>query len=113
MGLPDGGEKDATQQAHRQAHCRAQEVRTGSLLRRETWWRTKSRLVRAKTMRATCTTRTAARRSRPAKRAAKRAAKRVSAKNAKPGRPLVKVRVAPPEPVRYKVGKMRSAVIVA
>src|SRR6266403_1279304 len=54
-------------------------------------------------MRATRTTRTAARRSRIVKRTAKRGAKRVTAKNAKPVRPLVKVAVAPPEPVLYKL----------
>jgi len=59
-------------------------------------------------MRATHTTRTAARRSRPAKRAAKRA----TAKNTKPVRPLVKVAVAPPEPVLYKLCKPGWAVIV-
>ena len=63
-------------------------------------------------MRATRTTRTAARRSRVAKRAAKRTAKRVTAKNAKPARPLVKVAVAPPEPVLYKLCKPGWAVIV-
>jgi len=52
-------------------------------------------------MRATRTTRSAARRSRPVKRTAKRTAKRVTAKSAKPVRPLVKVAVAPPEPVLY------------
>ncbi len=59
-------------------------------------------------MRATRTTRTAARRSRPVK----RAAKRVTAKSAKPVRPLVKAAVAPPEPVLYKLCKPGWAVIV-
>src|SRR5205807_2415696 len=95
LGIPDVGQEDAAQQAHRQAHCRAQEVRTESLLRRETWRRTETRPVRAKMMRATRTTRTAARRSRIVKRTAKRNAKRV--KSAKPVRPLVKAVVAPPE----------------
>ncbi len=68
-------------------------------------------------MRATRTTRTAGRRSRPVKRAAlraaaKRAAKRVSAKNAKAVRPAVKAAVAPPEPVLYKLCKPGWAVIV-
>jgi len=63
-------------------------------------------------MRATRTTRTAARRSRLVKRTNKRAAKRVSAKNPKPVRPLVKVPVAPPEPVLYKLCKPGWAVIV-
>jgi len=63
-------------------------------------------------MRATRTTRTAARRNRLVKRTAKRAAKRVSAKNAKPARPLAKVAVAPPEPVLYKLCKPGWAVIV-
>jgi hypothetical protein len=68
-------------------------------------------------MRATRTTRTAGRRSRPVKRAAlraaaKRAAKRVTAKNAKAVRPAVKVVVAPPEPVLYKLCKPGWAVIV-
>src|SRR5580700_758291 len=65
-------------------------------------------------MRATRTTRTAGRRSRTVKRsslraAAKRSAKRVTAKNAKP---VVKVVVAPPEPVLYKLCKPGWAVIV-
>ena len=82
-------------------------------MRRETRRRMKSRLVRAKAMRATRTTRSAARRSRrPVKRAAKRAAKRVTAKHTKPARPLVKVAVAPPEPVLYKLCKPGWAVIV-
>ena len=71
-------------------------------------------------MRATRTTRTAGRRSRPIKRikraslraAAKRSNKRVTAKSAKPARPLVKVAVAPPEPVLYKLCKPGCAVIV-
>jgi len=63
-------------------------------------------------MRATRTTRSAARRSRPVKRTAKRTAKRVTAKSAKPVRPLVKVAVAPPEPVLYKLCKPGWAVIV-
>src|SRR5229473_4893354 len=112
LGFPDIGEEDEAQQAHRQAHCRAQEVRTRSLLRRETRRRTESGLVRVKTMRATRTTRTAARRSRLVKRTAKRAAKRVTAKNAKPVRPLVKAAVVPPEPVLYKLCKPGWAVIV-
>jgi len=62
-------------------------------------------------MRATRTTRTAARRSRLVKHSAKRAAKRVNAKNAKPVRP-VKVVAAPPEPVLYKLCKPGWAVIV-
>jgi len=61
-------------------------------------------------MRATRTTRTAARRSRIVKRTAKRGAKRVTAKNAK--RPAVKMAVAPPEPVLYKLCKPGWAVIV-
>src|SRR5437016_11391721 len=85
-------------------------------MRRETGRRTKRRLVRAKAMRATHTTRSAGRRSRSvkrtAKRAAKRAAKRVTAKSPKPVRPLVKVAVAPPEPVLYKLCKPGWAVIV-
>src|SRR5213080_4961685 len=48
LGFPDAGQEDAAQQAHRQAHCRAQEVRTASLLRRETWRRTEIRPVRVK-----------------------------------------------------------------
>src|SRR2546422_11465284 len=63
-------------------------------------------------MRATHTTRSAARRSRPVKRTAKRAAKRVTAKNAKPVRPPVKVAVVPLEPVLYKLCKPGWAVIV-
>ena len=63
-------------------------------------------------MRATRTTRTAARRSRLVKRTNKRAAKRVTVKNAKPARPLAKVAVAPPEPVLYKLCKPGWAVIV-
>ena len=55
-------------------------------------------------MRATRTTRTATRRSRPVKRAAKRG----MAKNAKP---VVKA-PAPPEPVLYKLCKPGWAVIV-
>ena len=61
-------------------------------------------------MRATRTTRTAARRSRLVKHSAKRAAKRTNAKNAKPAR-AVKV-TAPPEPVLYKLCKPGWAVIV-
>jgi len=68
--------------------------------------------VRAKAMRATHTTRSAGRRSRSVKRTAKRAAKRVTAKSTKPVRPLVKVAVAPPEPVLYKLCKPGWAVIV-
>ena len=67
--------------------------------------------MRAKAMRATRTTRTAARRNRLVKHTNKRAAKRVTAKNAKPARPL-KVAVAPPEPVLYKLCKPGWAVIV-
>ena len=78
-------------------------------MRRETRRRMKSRRVRAKAMRATRTTRSAARRSR---RPVKRAAKRVTAKHTKPARPLVKVAVAPPEPVLYKLCKPGWAVIV-
>jgi hypothetical protein len=63
-------------------------------------------------MRATRTTRTAARRSRLVKRTNKRAAKRVTAKNAKSGRPLVKAAVVPLEPVLYKLCKPGWAVIV-
>jgi len=63
-------------------------------------------------MRATGTTRTAARRSRIVKRTAKRGAKRVTAKSAKAARPLVKAVVAPPEPVLYKLCKPGWAVIV-
>src|SRR5258706_8523749 len=63
-------------------------------------------------MRATRTTRTAARRNRLVKRTNKRAAKRVTAKNAKAARPLTKVAVAPPEPVLYKLCKPGWAVIV-
>jgi len=59
-------------------------------------------------MRATHTTRSAGRRSR----SVKRAAKRVTAKSTKPVRPLVKVAVAPPEPVLYKLCKPGWAVIV-
>src|SRR2546421_2950981 len=77
-------------------------------MRRETRRRTKRRLVRAKAMRATHTTRSAGRRSR----SVKRAAKRVTAKSTKPVRPLVKVVVAPPEPVLYKLCKPGWAVIV-
>src|SRR5204863_3583275 len=77
-------------------------------MRRETRRRTKRRLVRAKAMRATHTTRAAGRRSR----SVKRAAKRVTAKSTKPVRPLVKVAVAPPEPVLYKLCKPGWAVIV-
>jgi hypothetical protein len=58
-------------------------------------------------MRATRTTRTG-RRNRPVKRAARRAI----AKNNKPVRPAVKVAVAPPEPVLYKLCKPGWAVIV-
>ena len=57
-------------------------------------------------MRATRTTRAANRRSRLVKHTAKRA----SAKTAKPVRPAVKV--APPEPVLYKLCKPGWAVIV-
>ena len=57
-------------------------------------------------MRATRTTRTAARRSRLVKRTAKRA----KGKSVKPVRPLTKV--APPEPVLYKLCKSGWAVIV-
>jgi small subunit ribosomal protein S19 len=46
------------------------------------------------------------------KRTAKRAAKRVTAKNAKPVRPPVKVAVVPLEPVLYKLCKPGWAVIV-
>ncbi len=46
------------------------------------------------------------------KRTSKRAAKRVTAKNTKPVRLLVKVAVAPPEPVLYKLCKPGWAVIV-
>ena len=63
-------------------------------------------------MRATRTTRTAARRNRLVKRTNKRAAKRLTAKNAKAARPLAKVAVAPPEPVLYKLCKPGWAVIV-
>jgi hypothetical protein len=63
-------------------------------------------------MRATRTTRTAARRNRLVKRTNKRAAKRVTAKNAKAARPLAKAIVAPPEPVLYKLCKPGWAVIV-
>jgi len=61
-------------------------------------------------MRATRTSRSAARRnSRPVKRAAKRAA----VKSSKPARPVVKkVVAAPPEPVLYKLCKPGWAVIV-
>ena len=59
-------------------------------------------------MRATRTTRTARRRSR----AVKRTAKRRLAKLAKPARPAVRVVVAPPEPVLYKLCKPGWAVIV-
>jgi hypothetical protein len=59
-------------------------------------------------MRATRTSRTAARRSRLVKRTAKRA----NAKNTKPVRPAAKVAVAPPEPVLYKLCKPGWAVIV-
>ncbi len=58
-------------------------------------------------MRAT-RTRTTGRRSRPIKRAAKR---RI-AKLQKPARPAVRVAVAPPEPVLYKLCKPGWAVIV-
>jgi hypothetical protein len=51
---------------------------------------------------------TAGRRSRPVKRQAKRRA----AKLAKPARPAVRVPVAPPEPVLYKLCKPGWAVIV-
>src|ERR1700746_1568245 len=81
-------------------------------MRRETRRRTKRRLVRAKAMRATHTTRSAGRRSRSVKRTAKRTAKRVTAKSTKSVRPLVKVAVAPPEPVLYKLCKPGWAVIV-
>jgi len=59
-------------------------------------------------MRATRTTRTAGRRSRPVKRTAKRAI----TKHAKPARPALKAAVAPPEPVLYKLCKPGWAVIV-
>ena len=59
-------------------------------------------------MRATRTTRTAGRRSRPVKRTAKHAI----AKQTKPARPAVKVAAAPPEPVLYKLCKPGWAVIV-
>jgi len=61
-------------------------------------------------MRATRTSRSAARRNnRPVKRAAKRAA----VKSSKPARPVVKKAVAaPPEPVLYKLCKPGWAVIV-
>jgi len=59
-------------------------------------------------MRATRTTRSAARRSR----LLKRTAKRVKGKSTKPVRPLAKVAVAPPEPVLYKLCKPGWAVIV-
>jgi len=58
-------------------------------------------------MRAT-RTRTAGRRSRPAKRTAKR---RIAKLN-KPARPAVRVAVAAPEPVLYKLCKPGWAVIV-
>ncbi len=54
------------------------------------------------------TTRTAGRRSRPVKRVAKR---RI-AKLTKSARPVVRVAVAPPEPVLYKLCKPGWAVIV-
>ena len=53
-------------------------------------------------------TRTAGRRSR----AAKRTAKRRITKLTKPARPVVRVAVAPPEPVLYKLCKPGWAVIV-
>ena len=59
-------------------------------------------------MRATRTTRTAGRRSRPVK----RAAKHVMAKAAKPVRPAAKAAVPPLEPVLYKLCRPGWAVIV-
>jgi hypothetical protein len=59
-------------------------------------------------MRATRTARTARRRSRPVKRTAKRRITKLT----KPARPAVRVAVAPPEPVLYKLCKPGWAVIV-
>lgn len=70
-------------------------------------------------MRATRTTRTAGRRTSLRRAAAKRSArnakpasKHAAVKSAKPARPAVKVVVAPPEPVLYKLCKPGWAVIV-